>query len=257
MPNVDAELRYRLAAPLLAGVTTWLDLGAGDGLAAAAGLSGATLPSTLRVVLVDNDQAALSGAAGALPVARDHVTDLVADLATDVGTAAVRDAIDDAAATLVTCFGVLPRLADVSSLLSLVMDLAAAGATVLLSVPEDGAGALDAADRGSAWSAGAAEELRRLLPAGAVSLQQVALSGSAIAVDGAAIGLEAVLVGPELAARDQIIAFGPGVERLSAVAAVSATDAVAERDLVTALQSSVAFLQARVAQLEADNVPVG
>ncbi len=67
-PSIRAEheLRYRMAAPLIASGAPWADLGCGNGVAAAAAF-GAARPA--RAVLVDIDAESVSRAARELGLA--------------------------------------------------------------------------------------------------------------------------------------------------------------------------------------------
>jgi SAM-dependent methyltransferase len=249
--RVDAELRYALAAPLLRDAALWVDLGCGTGVPAGAALSGA--PVAARAILVDAAPEALDEArreTGAQVVAAVH-----ADLATPEGAAAVREAIAEAGIEgprVVTCFDVLHQLADFTVLVDLLLALGE-DATVLLSVPDDAAGALDDPHRASAWSAGAAEELRRLLPAGAIALRQVPVRASAIVPAGAeaSVPLGPIAVSADHVPSHHLLAFGPGAERLAPVALARPADLDAERADARRRESDLAYLEARLAQVEA------
>jgi SAM-dependent methyltransferase len=226
--RVDAELRYAVAAPLLRDAALWVDLGCGTGVAAGAALAAGGRPRA-RAVLVDHDAEALDVArqeCGAEVAAVVH-----ADLGTPAGAAAVRDALTELGgagpAVVVTCLHVLHQLADFTALVELLLALGDDGAAVLVSVPDDAAGALDDPHRRSAWSAGAAEELRRLLPAGAVSLRQVAVRAGAIVPAGGgsvAVPLADVTIEAEAPAAAHLLAFGPGAERLAPAGLARAAD---------------------------------
>jgi len=247
--RVDGELRYRLVAPLVRNAALWVDLGAGSGVLAAAALGDD--PGARRTLLVDSAQDALQEAAR--EIRGDTVTTLQADLATAEGTAAVREAADGAdGAVLVTCFGVLHQLEDFTALVELLLALGEGGATVVLSVPDDAAGALEDPHRRSAWSAGAAEELRRLLPADAVALRQVAVRASAIvaAGDAASVALGEVAVTADDAPTAHLLAFGPDARRLAPAGLARAADLEAERGESRRSASDLAYLEARLAALE-------
>jgi hypothetical protein len=177
-----------------------------------------------------------------------------ADLGAAEGAAAVRAAIDQAGAdgpVVVTCFGLLHQLADFTAAVELLLALGER-ATVVLSVPDDAAGALDDPHRASAWSAGAAEELRRLLPPGALSFRQVPVRASAIvaAAGGGRVPLGDVDVPADPAATDHLLAFGEQAGRLTAAARARAADLNAERADARRRESDLAYLEARLAALE-------
>ena len=246
--RVEAELRYAWAAPLIGSAALWIDLGCGTGVAAGAALGDAGA----RALLVDRSPEALAEARR--ECGSEVVGAVEADLATAEGVAAVRAAIEAApvdGATVVTCFDVLAQLADFTPLVELLLSLGET-ATVALSVPDDAAGALDDPHRASAWSAGAAEELRRLLPAGAVVARQVPVRASAIVAEGAgeSAPLGAVAVGDDQPAAHHLLAFGPDAARLAPASLARAADLDAERADARRRESDLAYLEARLAQLE-------
>lgn len=154
---------------------------------------------------------------------------------------------------VVTCLDVLHQLADFAAAVELLLGLGET-ATVVLSVPDDAAGALDDPYRRSAWSAGAAEELRRLLPAGAVAARQVPVRAAAIVPAGAeaaSVPLGSVAIGADRAPAHHLLAFGVGADRLAPVALARAADLDAERADARRRESDLAYLEARLAQLEA------
>lgn len=254
--RVDAELRYAWAAPSLADAAVWVDLGCGTGVAAGAAFAGRSIGA--RAVLVDRDADAVADAAREAGV--EVAATVAADLATAEGIAAVRAALAEAAvavsgARVVTCFDVLHQLADVAPLVALLVDLGAEpDTTVLVSVPDDATGALDDPHRASAWSASAAQELRRLLPADAIALRQVPVRAAAIVpaddAAGATVPLGDVRVGADAAAAHHLLAFGPGAATLTAAGLARAADVDAERADARRRESDLAYLEARVAQLE-------
>jgi SAM-dependent methyltransferase len=251
--RVDAELRYAYAAPLLRDAALWVDLGCGTGVAAGAALAGGAVAPA---VLVDRSAEALAEARR--ECGAEVVAAIEADLETAEGIGAVRAAIaaargDGDGPTVVTCFDVLHQLADFTLLVELLLGLAAEGTTVVLSVPDDAAGALDDPHRASAWSAGAAEELRRLLPDGAVVARQVPVRAAAIVADGAAgesAALGTVAIAAEQPATHHLLAFGSDAARLAPVSRARAAALDDERADARRRESDLAYLEARVAQLE-------
>jgi SAM-dependent methyltransferase len=238
--RVEHELRYALAAPLIRAARLWVDLGCGSG-AAAAGALGDRLPAAALLVDVDGD--ALDEASGALAGART----LRADLATAEGTAAVREAVaaDD---IVVTCFETLAHLADFAPCVELLLDLPA---TVVLSVPNDAFWAIENPNHPTTWGQGAVEELRRVLPADHVVLDQIPLAASAIVGAGDAdLAVGSVRVTEERVPSHHVLAFGPGAERLAPLAGAAVVDARSQRRRERERDSELEVLAARVAELE-------
>ncbi|QEC46225.1 hypothetical protein FSW04_00650 [Baekduia soli] len=250
--RVDGELRYALAAPLIREAALWVDLGCGEGIASGAALGDAR--PRARALLVDGDEQALQEARR--ECGADVAATVLADLGTAEGAAAVRAAVDAAATPgapiVVTCFGVLHQLEDFTALVDLLLALGER-ATVVLSVPDDAAGALDDPHRRSAWSAGAAEELRRLLPPDAVVLRQVSLRASAIVgpAGGEVAPLGTPSVAPDQAPTTHLLAFGPDAARLAPVSLARPADLDADRADARRRESDLAYLEARLAVLDA------
>jgi SAM-dependent methyltransferase len=255
--RVDAELRYAYAAPLVRDAALWVDLGCGTGVAAGAALALAMAGSpgaAPRALLVDRSADALAEARR--ECGADVIAAVEADLETAEGVAAVRAALAEAHGeagrgdVVVTCFDVLHQLADVSAVVELLVAVSET-ATVILSVPDDAAGALDDPERASAWSAGAAEELRRLVAGEVVTARQVPVRASAIVLAGGETApLGAVAVQDGQPAAHHLLAFGPGAARLVPVSGARAAELDAERADVRRRESDLAYLEARVAQLE-------
>jgi hypothetical protein len=231
--RVDAELRYAWAAPLIRDAALWVDLGCGDGVAAGAAGLGST-----RTILADRSADALASARREVGTA--VVGTVEADLGTAEGVASVRTALAGDG-VVITCFDLLAELEDFTALVGW---LAEVDATVLLSVP-DASGA-------TSWSASAAEELRRLLPAGTLVARQVPVRASAIVHAGlGSAPLGPVDVAAEQSAAHHLLAFGPDAARLAPASAARAVDAAAEETRAHQRDADVAYLEARLAQLEA------
>ncbi|HET6509504.1 MAG TPA: hypothetical protein VFG42_22085 [Baekduia sp.] len=168
--------------------------------------------------------------------------DVDADLATPAGVAAAATALEEAATDgarlVVTVFDVLDGLDDVAPLMEWLVGVADR-ATVVLSVP---------------WSPNQVEELRRLVPSeiATVVARQVPVRASAIVTDDdpATPPLGAVTLDPAATAAHHLLAFGPDAHRLRPVAAARAADLAAERQRAREQAADLAYLEARVAQLE-------
>jgi SAM-dependent methyltransferase len=241
--RLEHELRYRLVAPLVARAELWVDLGCGTGIGAATALAGALPPG---VLLVDVDEDALAEARNELPGADA----LAADLASVEGTGVVREAIGEASA-VVTCFGTLAHLSDFTACVELLAGLAERCA-VVLSVPNDAVWAIENPFHPTMWGEGAFDELRRVVPAEHVILEQVPIAASAIVGPGATHApLASAHVANERVASDFLLAFGPGTDALAPVAGARAVDAAGARQFERQRDSELALLAARVAELEA------
>jgi hypothetical protein len=241
--RVEHDLRYRLAASIVRGAPTWLDLGCGVGLAAADALDG---EGPARAVLVDADPDALVEAARAVPA--DEAVPVVADLASDDGLAAVREALADARDGVATCFEVIEHLERFTGVVELLVELVEERRfTVLLSVPNDAFWPVESPWHATMWGEGSFEELRRLLPADHVVARQVPLQGSAIVLDG-----EEVPAPGQIAAFGEpvpshfIVAFGPRTAALAPSAAVAQADLAAQRRWERTREANLAFYEERI-----------
>ena len=242
--RVEHDLRYRLAAPLVREATAWCDLGCGHGVAAAAALGGAF---SGRAVLVDVAADAVESAARELGASVDAVP-LVADLTDDEEIAKVRAALlETPGDRVVTCFEVIEHLTNFVPLVTLLSELAQAGeATVVLSVPNDAFWTIDNPHHLTMWSEGAFEELRGLLPAGAVVARQVALQGSAVVPESdgpASVPVEVSVDAAGAVPTHLLAAFGPQAARLGTHADVAQTDLDAARTWERQREADLAYFQ--------------
>lgn len=150
---------------------------------------------------------------------------------------------------VIACLDVLEQLDHFLPVVEALVAAAKAGATVVLRVPNT---PLTGQRGASTWGEGAVEELRGLLPADAVVLRQVPLRGAAVVREH---GVLAVAVDVDVAGHDAashfVAAFGPRAAELADAAAVAPADLAAERAEQHRLRSDVAFLEARVRELEA------
>ncbi len=245
-PSIRAEheLRYRLAAPLVAGSKGWADLGCGNGIAAAAGL-GQARPE--HIVLVDADSEAVASAAAELrvPGARQITGDLTDPQVLEEVGAGLEGAGE---ARVVTCFEVVEHLATFVPLLEWSTALARARtATFVLSVPNDAFWSIQNPHHQTSWGEGAFEELRRLLPPEQTLLRQVAVSGSAVAdwesTARAGYELPVAVGGPEAVPTHFIAAYGPRHDELWRGAHGIQTDMLEQRRWERQRENDVAVMQ--------------
>jgi SAM-dependent methyltransferase len=248
--RVEHDLRYAAAAPIVRAATAWCDLGCGAGVAAADALGDAPLG---RLVLVDFDADALDQAGRDL-AARETVR-VQADLSTDEGVASVRAALGDGAPGVITCFEVVEHLTTFVPLIDALIELAAAGWTVVLSVPNDAFWALENPYHHTMWGEGAFDELRRLLPADAVVARQVPLDGSHLVVEGADTDheLDVPPVTPRADAVPShfVVAFGPAAPQLLSRALTIPSDLDGRRTWERQRESTLAVLEAELEELRA------
>lgn len=244
--RVEHELRYRLAAPLIIDCETWADLGCGSGVAAAAALGKGRPPS---VVLVDVDEASAAVAAAELAVAdatllRGDLTD--PDALNRIESALLAGGGD----RVVTCFEVIEHLATFLPLVEWCGRLARdANVTFAISVPNDAFWSIENPHHQTMWSAGAFDQLLRLLPDQRTVMRQVALSGSAIvAAQGQREAHEIVAVagGPDAVATHFIAAFGPRHAEVAGGALAVETDLLAQRRWERERDSNLALAEAAV-----------
>lgn len=250
-PSIRAEhdLRYAAAAPVVQAAETWMDLGCGAGVAAQDALGDAQLG---RVVLVDVAQDALDTAGRDLQT-RETVR-VQADLATQEGVDAAVQALGTPSLATVTCFECIEHLSSFVPLVGALIELAEAGATVVLSVPNDAFWSLESPFHQTMWGAGSFEELRRLLPEDTLVAHQVPLDGSALGIGPAhpvALDLPAVTVPADAIPSHFVAAFGPRAELLAprALAVASAMDE--RRRWERQRESNLAKLEAEVEDLRA------
>lgn len=243
--RVEHQLRYAAAAPIVTAAETWCDLGCGSGVAAADALGDGELG---RVVLVDADEGALETAGRDLR-AREVVR-VPADLATDDGVRAAREAIGTEPAAI-TCFEVIEHLETFVPLVIALLGLARDGSTVVLSVPNDAFWALENPFHHTMWGAGAFEELRRLLPPDTVVARQVPLDGSHLIVEGDPGPLAVPPVAPRAHAIEShfVCAFGPAARQLGSRALAVPADLDARRTWERQRESNLALLEAEAVEL--------
>ena len=242
-PSIRAEhdLRYAAAAPVVQAAQTWMDLGCGAGVAAQDALGGAPLG---RVVLVDIAQDALDTAGRDLQT-RETVR-VQADLATQEGVDAAVQALGAPSSAAVTCFECIEHLSSFVALIGALIALAEAGATVVLSVPNDAFWSLESPFHQTMWGEGL------LLPEDTLVAHQVPLDGSALGIGPThpvSLELPAVTVPADAIPSHFVAAFGPRAELLAprALAVSSAMDE--RRRWERQRESNLAKLEAEVEDL--------
>ena len=225
--RAEHELRYELAAPVVAGSEVWCDLGCGNGVAAQRALEHGKPRSA---VLVDVSAEALDQARRAVDT--DDVVTVEADLSTEDGVAKVRAALLERTGDgprCLTCFETIEHLETFVPLVVLLAELGEQhGFTVVLSVPNDAFWALENPYHETMWGEGSFEELRRLLPADHVVLKQVELRGSALVAEPGEAQVT-VEVDPDGVPSHFVAAFGPGTGQLAPGAHATQADLSQQR----------------------------
>jgi SAM-dependent methyltransferase len=247
--RLEHEVRYGAIAPLVRGARTWLDLGCGAGIAAAAALGG---EGPERAVLVDASEEALEQAAREVP-ARETVP-VQADLASDEGLAAVRAALGDARDGCASCFEVIEHLESFVGVVELLIELAAERAfTVMLSVPNDAFWPIESPWHKTMWGEGSFEELRRLLPREHVLVRQLPLQGSALVPEGADPAAPAAVAAPIDAVPSHFLAaFGPRCREVVARTAIAPADLLEQRRWERQREANLAIYEDHIIALETE-----
>jgi SAM-dependent methyltransferase len=241
--RAEHELRYRIAAPLITSSGAWADLGCGNGVAAATAFGG-RWPA--HMVLVDVEQEVVARAAQEL--GPNEAVQFVGDL-TDAGDLERigEELLKGQGDRIVTCFEVVEHLHTFLPLLEWAGALARdSAATFAISVPNDAFWSIQNPYHQSAWSEGAFEALRRLLPPEQTLLRQVALTGSAmVGWDAAPIQheLTALTGGDGTVATHFIAAFGPRHGELRSGALAVQTDMLEQRRWERQRESDTAVAQ--------------
>lgn len=212
--------RYAHAAPLAASSATWVDLGAGNAVAARRAVQ--RLPE--RTVLVDVDADAVQRAGRELGAGVEtHVRDL-----SDAGDLEWLGALlaEATGPVLVTAFEVIEHLEDFDGLLRCLVAASRAGVDVVASVPNDAYWGTQNPYHRTVWSAPAIEELRSLLPPDTRYGAQYDVSGTWIAPDGdAAPGTAAIQrSGAGEVPSQFVLAFGPRAGQTAPVAMARVAD---------------------------------
>ncbi len=253
---IEHVVRYRFAAPLLAGADLWVDAACGTGHAPSL-LLGDLDPPPRRVLLADVDASAVATAAGALRELEPET--LVADLSTDEGLAALDAAIGptDGQTVTITSMETVEHLARPMPFVRWLTDQAAQrSADVVLSVPNDAFWAMENPFHQTMWGEGAFEELRRLLPDHLASAQ-FPISGSCITTGPGGGDTVDIRADPASARVPShfLAAFGPRRDRLRPAAGATLTDLPARRKWEQQREADLAFLSAEALEKAAATRP--
>jgi SAM-dependent methyltransferase len=244
-PQIRLEhvVRYAAVAPLIEGAA-WCDLGCGTGFAAE---EAGVRPARALFVDVDNDVAV--DAAARFPDADAY--DIALDLSRDDGVQALRDLLADWDAPCITCFELIEHLDNFTPLVRHLVERAGAGATVVLSVPNDSLTGVENPFHSTAWGEGSLAELRSLLPEHRV-LEQIAIAGSALrgSDDSPADVSVDLRLAPVAGPSHMLAAFGPRAGEVAATRQVNTIDADEHLWWERQREADLAFFKARLAQLE-------
>jgi hypothetical protein len=247
-PQIRLEhvVRYAAAAPLVLGGAPWCDLGCGTGLAAEEAFAGG---SPTRALLIDVDDGIAAEAAARFPKA--DTRHIALDLSRDDGVQVVREVIADWDGPCITCFELIEHLDDVGPLVRFLGECGEAGATVLLSVPNDSLTGVQNPFHKSSWGEGSLAELRTLLPENRV-LEQVAIVGSAIrgSNDAPADISLGVRVEPSAGPSHMLVAFGPRAADAATANRAGVLDAEEHMWWERQREADLAYFKARLARLE-------
>ena len=241
--RLEHAVRYAAAVPLIAG-GSWCDLGSGTGLAAVeAGAS----PKRALFVDVDNDVAVEAAARFPDTEARD----IALDLSQDDAVQALRDLLADWDDICITCFELIEHLGDFGPLLRFLVERAEAGATIVLSVPNDALTGVDNPFHSATWGEGSLAELRSLLPEHR-AFEQVAIAGSALRGSDDAPGDVSldVRIEPVAGPSHMLVAFGPRAGDVATPVRAKAVDANEHLLWERQREADLAFFKARLALLE-------
>jgi len=214
-----------------------------------------------RVVLTDAEPDALAEATRAF-APRDVEASTI-DLTSNAALSQLADRLAGGQGPVViTCFEVIEHLSDFVPVIEWLTAMAADGATVAISVPNDVFTAVKNPFHVTMWGSSTVAELRDLLPADHVVASQVALSGSVIS-SGRAVDLsERIAATTDAVPLQYLMGFGPEADRFAPNAVVMPTDVAAQRvwerqrEVDNAYYrteaGAVAALRERVAALEAE-----
>jgi hypothetical protein len=242
---IEHVVRYRFAAPLLAGADLWVDAACGTGYAPSLLLADLA-PPPRRTLLADVDEGAVASAARALAALEPST--LVADLSTDDGLAALEEAMGpaDGQRVAITSMETVEHLDRPMAFVHWLRDQAEhRGADVVLSVPNDAFWAMENPFHQTMWGEGAFEELRRLLPEH-LAAPQFPMNGSYIVAgqqSGDTVDVAADISNARVPSHF-LAAFGPRRDQLAPAAGATLTDLPARRRWEQQREADLAFLLA-------------
>ena len=215
---IEHVVRYRFAAPLLAGADLWVDAACGTGYAPS--LLARRRSRRRRGGRCSRTSTKAPSASAARALAALEPRTVVADLSTDDGLAALEEAIGptDGQRVAITSMETVEHLDRPMAFVQWLRDQAERrGADVVLSVPNDAFWAMENPFHQTMWGEGAFEELRRLLP-DHLAAAQFPVNGSYIAAGGRR-STRSTCVTDVSSARVPshfLAAFGPRRDRLGA-----------------------------------------
>lgn len=252
--QIEHQLRYQLAAPLIEGAAVWCDLGCGTGVGAKRALK--DYAGAKHVVLVDLEEAAVQEAKHGYPTG--CVTAFSADLTDNSALQRIRETLlSQPAPRVITCFETMEHLANFVPLVELLISLAGQEqTTVLLSVPNDAFWSIENPHHLSFWGEGAFAELCSLLPKDHTIAHQVALNGSAVLFKDTEEDLQpsqcSTLTFSGIPTHF-LVGFGANHEKrdgLQPLAGVVQTDLTTQRTWVRQRESNLALADSAVEELE-------
>lgn len=263
LPSLVAEheSRYRFARPAVTAAGTWCDLSCGT----AAGSSLALLDVLpAHVVLTDIDEFALAEATENLG-GGTRITARQLDLTSTSELGSLGELLESLPSPLVvTCFEVIEHLPTFGPLISFLRDVGRAGATVVLSAPNDVFSGVQNPFHVTAWGASTVSELVQLLPEDRIIATQISLEGTAIIAEyegtiPASAPRPIVELPPPLA---YLVAFGPLIAHLGPVAVTAVSDSLTRRVWEAHRESDANYfrwaaaevdvLRARIVELETE-----
>lgn len=163
---------------------------------------------------------------------------------------------------MITCFEVIEHLHDFVPVIEWLAAMAADGATVAISVPNDVFTSVKNPFHVTMWGSSTVAELRGLLPDDHVVAAQTALSGSVISTGDAVDVSARIDATSETVPLQYLMGFGPAAKRFAPNAVILPTDVVAHRvwerqrevdnAYFRAEAATAAALRERVASLEAE-----